>query len=90
MELVFDSTSLYGGHKVREQNCLVICNYDAVGLNRIIKVLDKRGQKATKNRAIYRVLSSPSSSVAPLDAPSWAVSAPRHISATASLESEVS
>lgn len=92
MELVFDSTNLYGGHTVRTKIVLRFAiTYNAVGLKKIIHVLDKRGQKATKSRAKKaRVLSSPSSSVAPLDAPSWAVSAPQHISTTNSLESEVS
>jgi len=43
-------------------------------LNKIIGVLDKRQKKTSKNHLKKtRVLSTPSSSVAPTDAPSWAI-----------------
>ena len=64
----------------------------AAGLNKIIKVLDKRGEKATRNKIKkVRVVSCSSKSVAPCDTPSWAVCMQSdHSNRPAHIENEVS
>ena len=65
----------------------------AAGLNKIIKVLDKRGEKATRNKIKkkLRVVSCSSKSVAPRDTPSWAVCMQSdHSNQPAHIENEVS
>lgn len=65
--------------------------YMATGLKTIVEVLDKRGEKATRNKVKkVRIMSYPSKSVAPCDAPSWAVCKRSDVSVPAPIEIEVS
>lgn len=52
-----------------------MCYNTSLELNKIIKILDKRGNSVTQNRFKKpRALSSPLKSSVPLNAPSWAIS----------------